>query len=128
MSPDPSSSLQSDLTRVRLAHRAGVTYATSSLEKTTYFTSPAFIAGLSVTFRTGTAHALERGAIIKQVTALHVVLSRTAPSASVAQTSVSTQIAILRRLLLNGEPDDTETGYWFKRAAQVGKTTRWRIP
>ncbi|EPT00762.1 hypothetical protein FOMPIDRAFT_1121854 [Fomitopsis schrenkii] len=101
-----------------LAHRAGVTYATSSLEKTTYFTSPAFIAGLSVTFRTGSAHALERGAIIKEVTALHVVISRTAPSASVGQASVSTQIAILRRLLLNGEPDDTETGYWFKRAAQ----------
>ncbi|KZT70361.1 composite domain of metallo-dependent hydrolase [Daedalea quercina L-15889] len=101
-----------------LAHRAGVTYATSSLEKTTYFASPAFIAGLSVTFRTGSAHALERGAVIKQVTALHVVLSRTSPSSSVGQVSVSTQIAVLRRLLLNGEPDDTETGYWFKRVAQ----------
>jgi len=102
----------------RLAHRAGVTYATSSLEKTTYFTSPAFIAGLSVTFRTGSAHALEPGAVIKQVTAVHVVLSRTPPYSTVAQASVSTQVAILRRLLVNGEPDDTETGYWFKRAAQ----------
>ncbi|KAH9833762.1 uncharacterized protein C8Q71DRAFT_712148 [Rhodofomes roseus] len=101
-----------------LAHRAGVTYATSSLEKTTYFTSPAFIAGLSVTFRTGSAHALEPGAVIKQITALHIVLSRTSPSSLVGQASVSTQIAALRRLLLNGEPDDTETGHWFKRAAQ----------
>ena len=121
MSVHPSSDLYIRLIRLRLAHRAGVTYATSSLEKTTYFTSPAFIAGLSVTFRTGTAHALERGSIIKQVTALHVVLSRTAPSASAGQTSVSTQIAVLRRLLLNSEPDDTETGYWFKRAAQVSR-------
>ena len=79
---------------------------------------------MSVTFRTGSAHALERGAIIKEVTALHVVISRTAPSASVEQTSVSTQIATLRRLLLNSEPDDTETGYWFKRAAQVRRVTQ----
>lgn len=33
--------------------------------------------------------------------------------------SVSTQIAGLRRLLLNGENDDTETGKWFRKAADV---------
>lgn len=77
-----------------------------------------------MTFRTGSGHALEQGAIIKEVTALHIVLSRTAPSASVGQASVSTQIAILRRLLLNGEPEDTETGYWFKRAAKVRMARR----
>ncbi|PCH40798.1 hypothetical protein WOLCODRAFT_24274 [Wolfiporia cocos MD-104 SS10] len=101
-----------------IAHRAGVTYATSSLSKINLFTGPStIVAGLSVTFRTGSAHKLERGAVVKQVTAVHVVLSHAAPYSVVTTVSMSTQIAALRRLLLNGEPMETETGYWFKKAA-----------
>ncbi|KAH9921901.1 uncharacterized protein B0H18DRAFT_1086033 [Fomitopsis serialis] len=92
-----------------LAHRGGVTYATSSLEKSSLFAgSSSIIAGLSVTFRTGSAHALEHGAIIKDVTALHVVISRTAPFAATSRVSIT----------MNGEPDHTETGHWFEKAAQ----------
>ncbi|KZT06435.1 composite domain of metallo-dependent hydrolase [Laetiporus sulphureus 93-53] len=98
-----------------IAHRAGVTYATT-LPGSTGFSS--IIAGLSVTYRTGASHALERGAIVKEVTALHVVIERSAPFSSGGAVSVSTQIATLRRLLQNGEPEGTETGYWFRQAAK----------
>ncbi|CCM02332.1 uncharacterized protein FIBRA_04424 [Fibroporia radiculosa] len=111
--------LQFGTRNAHIAHRAGVTYATSSLSKTTLFAGPSSIfAGLSVTFRTGAAHALERGAIIKHITALHVVIGRAAPYSTTPWASVSTQIATLRNLLLNGQPTSTETGKWFKKAAQ----------
>ncbi|TFY54437.1 hypothetical protein EVJ58_g8865 [Rhodofomes roseus] len=104
-----------------LTHRSGVTYAASSLAKSSTFArSPYTLAGLSVTFRTGSAHALESGAILKDITALHVVVSRTAPFSAESRVSVSTQIAALRRLLLDGEPDHTEIGYWFQKVAQGG--------
>ncbi|KAI0920873.1 hypothetical protein AcW2_006015 [Taiwanofungus camphoratus] len=102
-----------------IAHRAGVTYATSSLGSITLFGGPStIIAGLSVTFRTGSGHALEPNAIIKHITALHVVIGRAAPYSTTPGVSVGTEIAALRRLLLNGEPTSTETGYWFKKSAQ----------
>ncbi|PSR73697.1 hypothetical protein PHLCEN_2v10616 [Hermanssonia centrifuga] len=103
-----------------VAHRAGVTYATSSLLKSTLFAGPSsFIGGLATTFRTGANHALEAGAIVKPATALHLSMGRTEPYiATVPIVSVSTQIAILRRLLLEGEDENTETGFWFKRAVE----------
>ncbi|KAH9948764.1 hypothetical protein B0H21DRAFT_731862 [Amylocystis lapponica] len=103
-----------------IAHRVGVTYATTSLSKVDVFTGPtSMLAGLSVTFRTGSAHALQPNAIVKHITALHVIIGRPAPFAvGVDATSVSSQIAALRRLLLNGEDSSTETGYWFKKAAR----------
>lgn len=79
------------------------------------------ISGLSVTFHTGAAHALEHGAIINPVTALHISLVRPHPYGAgrvLPPVSVSTQVAALRRLLLNGESTDTETGKWFKKAAE----------
>ena len=105
----------------RLAHRAGVTYATSSLLKNTLFGGPTnLFGGLAVTFRTGAAHALESGAIIKPVTALHISITRPAPYRPVAPAvSVGTQISVLRRLLLEGVDENTETGHWFKKAAEV---------
>ena len=120
--PEPSLLLHPDLTRLwtRLAHRAGVTHATSSLAKSSLFAgSASILAGLSAAFRTGSAHALERGALIQDVTALHVVVGRTAPFADAPRVGVSAQVAALRRLLLGGEPRDTETGYWFGKAAEV---------
>ncbi|KAI9064852.1 composite domain of metallo-dependent hydrolase [Trametes sanguinea] len=102
-----------------LAHRAGVTYATTSFVKSPLFLRDRLIGGLSTTFRTGAPHALERTAIIKPVTALHVSVGRAAPVSYAPQTaSVSTQIAILRHLLLDGEDPRTPTGEWFKKAAE----------
>jgi hypothetical protein len=61
------------------------------------------IAGLSTTFRTGGKHALDKGALIQEVTALHVAVGR--PS----DVSVSEQIAALRRLLLGWESRHSPT-------------------
>ena len=100
-----------------MAHRAGVTYATTSFLKPAAFSRGAFIGGLSATFRTGANHGMERAAIIKSATALHIAIGRSLPFAPSPGPSVSTQVATLRRLLLNGEGEHTETGKWFKKAA-----------
>ena len=104
----------------RYAYRAGVTYATSSLFKSTLFGGPVnLLGGLAVTFRTGAAHALDLGAIIRPVSALHLTIARATPYRPLAPpVSVSTQIAVLRRLLLEGISEETETGYWFKKAVE----------
>ena len=109
------------LTRpARVAHRAGVTYATTSFVRPAAFSRGNFMGGLSATFRTGATNGMERAAIIKPVTALHVSIGRPAPvSPSHSRTSVSMEIAALRHLLLHGEGEDTETGKWFKKAANV---------
>lgn len=104
-----------------IAHRAGVTYATSTLGRSVLFGGAgSFIAGLGTTFRTGAAHALEPNAVLKPVTALHVYIGRPFPfRGAIPPVSVSTQIAVLRRLLLNAVKDEEETGYWFRKAADV---------
>lgn len=93
------------------AYRSGVTYATTSLSA---HSGP--IAGLSTTFRTAASHALELGAMIQDVTALHVSVRRQLGSQAA---SISSTIATLRRLLLGGESKETETGRWFDQAAKV---------
>ncbi|KAI0004939.1 hypothetical protein BJV74DRAFT_805840 [Russula compacta] len=101
-----------------IAYRAGVTAATSPPHA--FFIEPTF-AGLSATFRTGAPHALAEEAVIQRVSALHCAIRR--PNVPVAQEghqvpSVSTRIAVLRRLLL-AEMDERagETAMWFARAA-----------
>lgn len=79
---------------------------------------PQVISGLSTTFRTGSAHAIEQGAIIQDVAALHVAVGRAHPLLREG-VSVSTQIAGLRRLLYGWESIDKETGFWFRKAAEV---------
>jgi len=64
------------------------------------------LSGLSTTFSTGAAHKLEEGAVIQAVNALHVKIAHG------ESTSVSTQIATLRKLLL--EP---VKGGWFEKVA-----------
>lgn len=77
------------------------------------------LGGLAVTFRTGAAHALDLAAIVRPVSALHIAISRATPYRPLAPpVSVSTQIAVLRRLLLEGISEDSETGYWFKKAVE----------
>lgn len=97
-----------------------MTLATSSLAKPYYLSGSDahVIAGLSTTFRTGSAHAMERGAIVQDVVAMHVIIGRPHPLLGQG-VSVSTQIAGLRRLLYGWEGTDQETGLWFKRAAEV---------
>ena len=109
----------------RLAYRSGVTFATASLAKPIYLAGPDahVISGLSVTFRTGAAHAMKRGAIIQDVVALHIVIGRSYPT--LKGISVSTQIAGLRRLLYGWESQDKETGAWFRRAAEASSNLCW---
>jgi hypothetical protein len=93
---------------VSIAYRQGVTTA---------ITAPShygFLGGLSTAFSTGATHKLAKGAIVQDVAALHVAIDQ-----SSAQPSVSTQIAVLRRLLL-GESKG-EVGKAFGDAAKVGE-------
>ncbi|KAG5648919.1 hypothetical protein DXG03_000268 [Asterophora parasitica] len=101
------------------AYRSGVTLATSSLAKPYYLdgTAAHVISGLSVAFRTGSAHVMERGSIIQDIAALHIHIGRPNPLIGEG-ISVSTQIAALRRLLFGWETQDKETGYWFRKAAE----------
>jgi hypothetical protein len=76
------------------------------------------LAGLSTTFQTGATHGLEEGAIVKEVTALHVTVAHAAPWAgNTGWPAVSVQIAALRKLLTGNETD--ESGKYFAKAAQV---------
>lgn len=105
--------------RCRTAYRAGVTLAISSLAKPIYLagSDAHIISGLSTSFRTGSLHAMQRGAIVQDVAALHVVMGKSFPAGR--GVSVSTQLAGLRRLLYGWESDDKETGFWFRKAAEV---------
>lgn len=72
-----------------------------------------FYGGLGVAFSLGAEHKLEAGAILQEVTAVHVAVSQTFGGTP----SVSTQIGALRRLLLN--PPATDSGNWFGEVAAV---------
>jgi len=65
-----------------------------------------------VAFSNGAAHSIEEGAIIQEIAALHVKV--TAPPTS--QPSVSTQIGLLRQILLSS--DDSKITSWFRKVAQ----------
>ncbi|KAL1742134.1 hypothetical protein HDZ31DRAFT_66247 [Schizophyllum fasciatum] len=71
-----------------LAYRAGVTDAISAPE------SSGLISGFSAAFSTGASGKLERAAVMKDAVALHARVSMS------SATSISTQIAALRKLLL----------------------------
>jgi len=79
-----------------LAYRAGVTKAVVAPVHYGFF------GGLGTSFSTGAMHKLADGAVIQQVTALHFSIGH------FSRPSISTQIAALRRLLLE-LPDDTLT-------------------
>ncbi|KAJ7220042.1 carbohydrate esterase family 9 protein [Mycena pura] len=84
-----------------LAYRAGVTSGIVAPTSTGVF------AGLAVSFSLGAAHKLERGAVVQEITALHVSVSMS------LEPSVSTQIALLRRQLLR--PLDGVSKAWFEK-------------
>lgn len=75
--------------------------------------SRGFLSGLSTAFATGAGHKLEKGAVVKDVAALHVRISHISPSPS-----ISTQIAALRRLLL-GSNIQSPLDEHFRQVASV---------
>ena len=109
----------SELFTIRSAYEAGITYAVASLASYS-----GLIGGLSATIRTGARHALQKGAIIQDVTALHVTIERN-PWGS-GYVSTSTQINVLRSLLLGSHEratNDSATGYWFEKVTSVSSTS-----
>ena len=93
----------------RLAYRSGVTKAVVAP------VHHGFLGGLSTSFSTGAVNKLADGAVIQEVTALHVSVGHFA-----SKPSISTQVAALRGLLL-ALPDDTITdaSTIFRDAARV---------
>ncbi|KAG7098629.1 hypothetical protein E1B28_000547 [Marasmius oreades] len=87
-----------------LAYRGGVTTAITAPSHRKFFS------GLSTMFSTGASHKLEEGAIIQEVTGLHFSVRH------FGSPSVSTQIAVLRRLLLN--PPEGDLGEQLKLVLQ----------
>ncbi|KAH8825118.1 carbohydrate esterase family 9 protein [Flagelloscypha sp. PMI_526] len=65
-----------------------------------------FFSGLGVAFSLGADHKLEKGAVVQDITAVHITVSHLFGS----KPSVSTQIGVLRKLLL----EDQE---WFGKVA-----------
>lgn len=56
-----------------------------------------FWRGISTAFKTGAANALESGAVVQDEAAFHVALAKGDTA------SISTEIAVLRRLLLSND-------------------------
>lgn len=75
-----------------------------------------FLSGLSVAFATGASHKLEHGAILQDVTALHIRLSQEYSTTA----SVGTQMATLRKLLL-GQHVGGDVQERFSQVAGVSK-------
>jgi hypothetical protein len=98
-----------------LAYRAGVTKAVVAPVHYGFF------GGLGTSFSTGARHKLADGAVIQEVTALHFSVGHFA-----SRPSISTQIAALRRLLLE-LPDDTLTDASkpFRDAVRVRQILTW---
>jgi hypothetical protein len=89
---------------------------TSAITAPTHY---GFAAGLGTFFSTGAQHRLEKGAVIQDVTGLHVSITHTYSGTP----SVSSQIAALRRLLLESSGNKTSgTDYWFHEVAEVSRS------
>ncbi|KAG8916313.1 hypothetical protein FRC02_004050 [Tulasnella sp. 418] len=100
-----------------LAYRSGVTSAITAPVSSSY------IGGLSTCFRTGSMSVLEDGAMIQDVVAVHATVGRISVYNEAldkgTKTSISTQIGMLRSLLLGRQK--TELGEWYRRVA-MGET------
>lgn len=94
----------------RLSYRNGVSTALTSPE------SSGFLSGLGVAFSLGTPHKLAKGSIVQEVTALHVRVDHNNAARGL---SVSTEIAALRKVLMNGEG-------WFGKVAKVSLVVVYR--
>ncbi|KAJ7242763.1 composite domain of metallo-dependent hydrolase [Mycena haematopus] len=97
--------LQFETRDALLAYRNGVATA---------ITAPAgygLLQGLSVSFSLGSRNKLEKGAVIQEIAAMHLSISMGSAS------SVSTQIATLRRLLLKPSIHEQQK-FWFQEINQ----------
>ncbi|KDR75829.1 hypothetical protein GALMADRAFT_248549 [Galerina marginata CBS 339.88] len=86
-----------------LAYRSGVTVGVTAPS------SSGFLNGLGTAFSTGLSHRLVNGAVLAEITAMHITIDSSSPS-------VGTHIAVLRSLL-NGE-GERELGIQFKNIMQ----------
>ena len=88
-----------------LAYRAGVTSAITPPSST------GLLSGLSAHFSTGASFKVSPGAVIQDVAALHFSID------AGRQPSVSTQIATLRRVLVQEQKGDL--GFWINKVLKV---------
>lgn len=79
----------------------------------TYPSHQAFYSGLGIAFSLGVTHKLEQGAVVQEVTGVHVSIRHR----QFSKLSISTQIAALRKLLLDSQQNSA--GGWFKRVTAV---------
>ncbi|KAH6910348.1 amidohydrolase [Coprinopsis sp. MPI-PUGE-AT-0042] len=94
-----------------IAYRAGVTSAVVAPK------SDGFFGGLGVHFSTGASSRVESGALLQEITALHIsVLRNNVLGHKPGKPSVSTQIATLRRLL-SGKVDGA-LGHFFQQVRE----------
>ena len=77
----------------------------------TYPKHQGFYSGIGATFSLGVTHKLEQGAIFQEVTGVHVSVRH------FSKLSISTQIAALRKLLLDSRQNSADG--WFKRVTTV---------
>jgi hypothetical protein len=106
-----------------MAYQLGVTFAASSLMYPLHTgeSDTQIIWGLSTAFRTGAEHAFDKGAFVQGVVALHIRIARPSPFGGAGRIiSVSEQLAGIRRLLYGWEGTQSDTGEWFRAAAEVG--------
>ena len=85
------------------SYRAGVTTGIVSPQ------SGGFLSGIGAAFSLGAPHKLAHGAIVQRAGAMHVAIHHRETQ------SVSTQVAALRRLLLDSDQEEGELGAWFAR-------------
>ncbi|KAI0743926.1 hypothetical protein C8Q80DRAFT_1184079 [Daedaleopsis nitida] len=88
-----------------LAYRAGVTVGVVSPSHSSW------LSGLSTAFTLGAPHKLSRGAVLRDIAAVHCSLVR-----GESGHSVSTRVAAMRRLLT--QKVDGNIGEWFQAVAQ----------
>ena len=100
---------KADQCAYRLAYRAGVTTSITSPSHT------AWLSGISTAFSLGASHKLSRGAILRDVVAVHASLTH-----GNSEPSVSTKIEAMRRLLT--KEVDGEIGAWFQQVANVRRS------
>ncbi|GAA5909922.1 hypothetical protein JCM8208_000990 [Rhodotorula glutinis] len=82
-----------------------------------------FFRGVSVAFRTGAAHVLEDGALVKEAAALHVAIGHFGGAAPVAL-----EIAELRSLLLGGLDSSTSVDDQWAPVDYFGEVAKGKIP
>ena len=93
----------------RLAYRAGVTIGVTAPSHSGFFS------GLGTAFSLSSSHRLQKGAVVQEVTAIHVSIHH------FDKPSISTQIAALRNLLLGKH--EGLSAEWWDRVTKASKVS-----